>query len=195
MTNPTRAPATAPGSALTSQPTSAPASTAAMTRASVRPAMHASTLVAGGLDRGILLRWPDDGELVQRLRLVLREELGSPRGPCSAASRSSSTAISPSPRTTSAAFLLRVDPDESGDLVDGGDIDLFEMRGRRMRGWLQVAPAAVADDEALAEWADSGRAVRPVASSQVLMTIDEVTELATRLAGVRDAPNGTPRPG
>ncbi len=97
-----------------------------------------------------------DGELVQRLRLVLREEPG-----LTERSMFGGLAFLVDGHLAVAAnhlggLLLRVDPDESGDLVDGGDIDLFEMRGRRMRGWLQVAPAAVADDEALAEWADRG---------------------------------------
>jgi TfoX N-terminal domain len=53
-------------------------------------------------------------------------------------------------------LLLRVDPDEGASLVDPPDVEPFEMRGRRMTGWLHVAPAAVATDADLRRWVTIG---------------------------------------
>ena len=198
MTKPTRAPETAPGRALTNHPTTAPTSTMATTcAASGRPscadssrrrwsrprhtAAMARRRAARAAARALVLArgaWAHREVHVRRPRVPRRRR------------------ISPSPRTHLGGLLLRVDPDESGDLVDGGDIDLFEMRGRRMRGWLQVAPAAVADARgprgvARTPGVRYARSLPP----EVLMTIDEVTELATRprrsaRRTERDAPAG-----
>jgi hypothetical protein len=53
-------------------------------------------------------------------------------------------------------LLLRVDPAQTAALVREPDIRRFEMRGREMDGWLHVAAAAVATDDALQEWVDRG---------------------------------------
>ena len=53
-------------------------------------------------------------------------------------------------------ILVRVDPEESDDLVERTDATLMEMRGRSMRGWLRVAPEHVETRERLAEWVDRG---------------------------------------
>ena len=53
-------------------------------------------------------------------------------------------------------ILVRVDPDESDELVAATSAQLMEMRGRSMRGWLRVAAEEVARDEALAEWVARG---------------------------------------
>jgi hypothetical protein len=53
-------------------------------------------------------------------------------------------------------LLLRCDPDETARLVEDEHVDRFEMRGRKMDGWLRVDGEAVADDEALASWARVG---------------------------------------
>jgi TfoX/Sxy family transcriptional regulator of competence genes len=53
-------------------------------------------------------------------------------------------------------ILVRVDPDESDELVAATSAQLMEMRGRSMRGWLRVAAEDVAGDEALAEWVARG---------------------------------------
>ena len=52
-------------------------------------------------------------------------------------------------------ILVRVDPDESDELVAATSAQLMEMRGRSMRGWLRVG-AEDARDEALAEWVARG---------------------------------------
>ena len=53
-------------------------------------------------------------------------------------------------------ILVRVDPDESDELVATTPAQLMEMRGRSMRGWLRVAAADVAGDAALADWVERG---------------------------------------
>jgi TfoX/Sxy family transcriptional regulator of competence genes len=53
-------------------------------------------------------------------------------------------------------ILVRVDPDESDELVATTSAQLMEMRGRSMRGWLRVAAADVAGDAALADWVERG---------------------------------------
>ena len=53
-------------------------------------------------------------------------------------------------------ILVRVDPDESDELVATTCAQLMEMRGRSMRGWLRVAAVDVAGDAALAEWVGRG---------------------------------------
>ena len=49
-------------------------------------------------------------------------------------------------------LLVRVDPEESDELVASTDARPMEMRGREMAGWLRVDPA---DDE-LAAWVERG---------------------------------------
>jgi TfoX/Sxy family transcriptional regulator of competence genes len=53
-------------------------------------------------------------------------------------------------------LMVRVDPDDSDELVAGGQARLVEMRGREMRGWLRVDSDDVATDEALSAWVDRG---------------------------------------
>ena len=52
--------------------------------------------------------------------------------------------------------LVRVDPEESEELVATTPATLMEMRGRSMRGWLRVAPEHVATAGNLAEWVERG---------------------------------------
>jgi hypothetical protein len=54
--------------------------------------------------------------------------------------------------------LVRVDPDESEELVASTPATLMEMRGRSMRGWLRVGPEDVETEAALAEWVGRGTA-------------------------------------
>lgn len=53
-------------------------------------------------------------------------------------------------------LMLRVDPADTDQLVDGDLVTRMEMRGRAMDGWLRVASDAVAADDALARWAAYG---------------------------------------
>jgi TfoX-like protein len=52
--------------------------------------------------------------------------------------------------------LVRVDPEESDELVATTPAALMEMRGRTMRGWLRVAPEDIETEAALAEWVERG---------------------------------------
>jgi TfoX/Sxy family transcriptional regulator of competence genes len=53
-------------------------------------------------------------------------------------------------------ILVRVDPEESDELVETTPAELMEMRGRSMAGWLRVQAADVGDDAALGEWVERG---------------------------------------
>lgn len=55
-------------------------------------------------------------------------------------------------------ILVRVDPEQSAELVATTPAEPMEMRGRSMAGWLRVETADVADDAALAEWVERGTA-------------------------------------
>ena len=55
-------------------------------------------------------------------------------------------------------ILVRVDPDESAELVASTPAEMMEMRGREMAGWLRVRTEDVADDAALAAWVERGAA-------------------------------------
>jgi TfoX/Sxy family transcriptional regulator of competence genes len=53
-------------------------------------------------------------------------------------------------------ILVRVDPDESDELVASTPAAPMEMRGRSMVGWLRMDAADVAEDAALGEWVERG---------------------------------------
>ena len=53
-------------------------------------------------------------------------------------------------------LLVRVDPDESEELVSSTPAYPMEMRGREMAGWLRVDSADVAGDDDLAGWVGRG---------------------------------------
>jgi TfoX-like protein len=53
-------------------------------------------------------------------------------------------------------IMVRVDPDESDELVRTSPARVAEMRGRPMPGWLRVAAESVATDDELAAWVDRG---------------------------------------
>ena len=52
--------------------------------------------------------------------------------------------------------LVRVDPDESDNLVATTPASLMEMRGRSMRGWLRVEAEDVRTAPQLANWVARG---------------------------------------
>lgn len=53
-------------------------------------------------------------------------------------------------------ILVRVDPEQSDELVATTPAEPMEMRGRRMAGWLRVDATDVAGDSVLAEWVERG---------------------------------------
>ena len=55
-------------------------------------------------------------------------------------------------------LLVRVDPDESDELVEKTNARLMEMRGRKMRGWLRLDTEDVRSKSQLAKWVERGTA-------------------------------------
>jgi TfoX/Sxy family transcriptional regulator of competence genes len=55
-------------------------------------------------------------------------------------------------------LLVRVDPEESDELVAQTAAYPMEMRGRQMAGWLRVDAEAAQGDDQLAEWVERGTA-------------------------------------
>jgi hypothetical protein len=53
-------------------------------------------------------------------------------------------------------LIVRLDPEEYKRALAEPDVRTFDMTGRQMRGWILVAPEAVATDEQLAGWVDAG---------------------------------------
>jgi TfoX/Sxy family transcriptional regulator of competence genes len=53
-------------------------------------------------------------------------------------------------------LLVRVDPDQTDDLVSTTNANRMEMRGREMDGWLRVGAGEVGDDSELARWVRTG---------------------------------------
>ena len=62
-------------------------------------------------------------------------------------------------------LLLRVDPAETESLISEPQVRRFEMRGRKMDGWLRVDAEAVEADDDLRRWVSHGvayaRSLRP----------------------------------
>ena len=52
--------------------------------------------------------------------------------------------------------LVRVDPEQSEELVATSGARPMEMRGREMRGWLRVEADDVRTEQELARWVDLG---------------------------------------
>ncbi|MEV6304452.1 TfoX/Sxy family protein [Actinoplanes sp. NPDC051861] len=53
-------------------------------------------------------------------------------------------------------MLLRVDPAETAALVERPGAARFEMRGRKMNGWLRVDATALETDDQLESWVTRG---------------------------------------
>jgi len=53
-------------------------------------------------------------------------------------------------------LLVRVDPATASELVDGVDVTPMVMRGREMRGWLNVTADAVRSADRLEAWVTRG---------------------------------------
>ena len=62
-------------------------------------------------------------------------------------------------------LLLRVDPADTESLISEPRVRRFEMRGRKMHGWLRVDAEVVQGDDDLQEWVRHGvtyaRSLRP----------------------------------
>jgi TfoX/Sxy family transcriptional regulator of competence genes len=53
-------------------------------------------------------------------------------------------------------LLLRVDPEQTGTLLDDPHAEPFVMRGRQMQGWLRVVDEGLDSDEQLERWVAVG---------------------------------------
>jgi TfoX/Sxy family transcriptional regulator of competence genes len=53
-------------------------------------------------------------------------------------------------------LMVRVEPEETDDLIAKPHARLFEMRGRAMQGWLRVDPEGVRTQRQLAPWVTRG---------------------------------------
>lgn len=53
-------------------------------------------------------------------------------------------------------LLLRVDPAQTESLASEPAAQRFEMRGRKLNGWLRVDAEALETDDALQRWVDRG---------------------------------------
>jgi TfoX/Sxy family transcriptional regulator of competence genes len=53
-------------------------------------------------------------------------------------------------------LLVRVDPEQSDQLVRSTPAEPMEMRGRSMAGWLRIEAADVAAEDELSAWAKRG---------------------------------------
>jgi TfoX/Sxy family transcriptional regulator of competence genes len=53
-------------------------------------------------------------------------------------------------------LLVRVDPEQSDELVASTAAEPMQMRGRQMRGWLRVASDDVRAQDELATWVERG---------------------------------------
>jgi TfoX/Sxy family transcriptional regulator of competence genes len=53
-------------------------------------------------------------------------------------------------------LLVRVDPEESDTLVRESGVEMMEMRGREMPGWLRVEETQVATKKQLSAWVGRG---------------------------------------
>jgi TfoX/Sxy family transcriptional regulator of competence genes len=53
-------------------------------------------------------------------------------------------------------ILVRVDPEQSAELVATTNAYLMEMRGRQMEGWLRVDADALGTGDELAKWVELG---------------------------------------
>ena len=58
--------------------------------------------------------------------------------------------------SSSSELIVRLDPEEYEQALAEPHARAFDMTGRPMRGWILVAPEAVAADEDLAGWVDAG---------------------------------------
>ena len=97
-----------------------------------------------------------DEQLAQRLRLLVADEDGVSEqrmfgGLAFLVNGNMAVAAS-----GQGGVLVRVDPEQSDDLVRSTPAEPMEMRGRQMAGWLRVEAADVVADDDLGAWVRRG---------------------------------------
>lgn len=60
--------------------------------------------------------------------------------------------------------LVRVDPDEAGELCSRPGVERMVMRGKEMKGWLRVETGQLDEDAELTAWIDRGVAAARAAA-------------------------------
>jgi TfoX/Sxy family transcriptional regulator of competence genes len=58
--------------------------------------------------------------------------------------------------TSTSELMVRVAPEDYDSALSEAGVREFEMSGKRMSGWLIVAPERLTSDEDLAGWVDAG---------------------------------------
>jgi TfoX/Sxy family transcriptional regulator of competence genes len=58
--------------------------------------------------------------------------------------------------SSSGGLLMRCEHEDTDELLEMPHVEPFVMRGKPMRGWLRVGGEAVAEDDDLKRWVDSG---------------------------------------
>jgi TfoX N-terminal domain len=119
----------------------------------LRTGLAKALLEASAYDR----RMAYDEELAERIRKLLGEEHGLAEqkmfgGLAFLIAGNMAVAAS-----GGGGILVRVDPEQSDELVGTTQARLMEMRGREMRGWLRVDASDVETEPELARWVEIGR--------------------------------------
>ena len=117
------------------------------------PPIHAARVSAG---RTIMLSMAYDEALADRVRELVGDEAGLTEqrmfgGLAFLINGNMAVAAS-----GQGGLLVRVDPEQGDELIDGGQVRPMEMRGREMSGWLRVDPAAVSTPDQLETWVARG---------------------------------------
>ena len=53
-------------------------------------------------------------------------------------------------------LMVRINPDDGDRFTAKPGVELMEMKGRRMKGWLHIDAAQLTSDETLSEWLSVG---------------------------------------
>ncbi len=53
-------------------------------------------------------------------------------------------------------LMVRVGEEAHEESLDRPGVRIFDLSGKRMRGWILVAPSSIASDARLASWIDTG---------------------------------------
>ena len=58
--------------------------------------------------------------------------------------------------SSTGGLMVRIDPDEAAGLTLVDGVELFEMKGRQMNGWVHVEGPELDADESLSKWLEIG---------------------------------------
>lgn len=79
--------------------------------------------------------------------------------------------------------LVRVDPTDSDELVDGSAAEVAVMRGRPIEGWFRVAPEHLVTEQQLGKWVGLGAASALASCQEIDVTASPATSGGTDGAG------------